>query len=135
MDQLQFEDLLFKKSYPYVFKEAHQTIKEFYTDFKGFYAKNFFNNKETELYYFLADSVVKVEFNYDSKLETYKFPYKIRQYKSKINRKDLTYADSEVELTLELEDNTIFYFNSKDDSNEKWQESYAENIISIFKVI
>lgn len=133
-----FEDLLNRGRLHYIYKPAHEKIKELHSDdCIGFYAKSLHNNNnDTELFYFYKEVIVQIKFTVDN--NSHGYPILITQFNNKIKKKSISMHRTNyepVELTFDLEDGSSFNFNSANDSNDDWQGEYAENILSIYKFI
>lgn len=107
-------------------------FNEFYEedDIKYFYPINIFNEKPTELLFFLEQGYLVVRFN-DNKII-------LEQYNCKLIKKTLTaplHNNGEQELKLIYDDGNELTLKNLDDSNENWLDEYTCSIRELYKIL
>lgn len=108
-------------------------LKEFYNEeeFKFFYPKNIYNDKETELIVFLSAGYIKIKLDSD---KNFVFEHCYSKVISK-TLKASRYISGNHELRVMFDNGQELVFNNLEDSNSNWEDSYSESIRELYKVI
>lgn len=115
--------------YQMVIEELEGLYKEAF-EIVYFYPKNVWNEKETELIFFLNDGYLTV------KKEKENFQYE--QFRCKVISKSLIkdyYEYNEQQLTVKFDNGKELIFNSTLDTNKHWVSKYSRSIIELYKAI
>jgi len=115
-----------------IYSNALTLIESFYSidDIKFFYARNLFNSKGVELYFFTNQGYFQLNIEGDN--------YVFKQFNSCLVMKTLKtsiYHDGDLHILLEYDNGNSIEFKSIADSNEFWESKYAESIRQLYKVI
>ncbi|MEB9437425.1 hypothetical protein [Bacillus cereus] len=95
-----------------------------------FYPKNVWNEKETELIFFLNDGYLTVKKEKEN--------YQYEQFRCKVVSKSLVkdyYEYNEQQLTIKFDNGKEFFFSSTEDTNKHWVSKYSKSIIDLYKAI
>lgn len=116
-----------------LYSKVINQLSNFYNDkdFKFFYPRNVYNNKETELIFFLNDSYLEVKIDTQSIIT-------LNQYYCKVVNKALVipgYEHGEYELRILLDNGTDLKMKSIDDSNDDWSSEYNKALKELYKLI
>ncbi|WP_066320912.1 DUF3908 family protein [Bacillus sp. FJAT-29814] len=107
-------------------------LKNYYKEdeFKFFYPRNIFNDKQTELLFFLKNGYLEVTMDENSKIQ-------IKQFYCKVVNKMLIlpqYEYSEHELKISFDNGNELLFKSVEDSNEDWKPDYNAVIKDLYRL-
>jgi hypothetical protein len=118
------------KEFAYVIKN----VEEFYDEkeFKFFYPKNIYNDKQTELLFILENGYFLFTMK-DGELN-----YNYNHYFGKIISKKLECTRHETGnhvLTISYDNGNNLILNNLEDSNSNWEADYSRSIRALFKSV
>lgn len=108
-------------------EEFYQSMEQFLI----FYPKNIFNDKETELLFFLKDGFLSLKQTEDER-------WIYEHSHSKVLSKKLVatrYINGNHELSIVYDNGTVINLNNLEDSNFDWESGYSETIRNLYKTI